>query len=539
MNFVTFVEGHARTILVVALALSLAGAVAAFSLAVGLFPQVTFPRIRITVDSGDRPADQMALMVTRKVEEAVRQIPGVQDLKSPSSRGSAELSADFGWGRDMIAATLNVNAALQSILPSLPKDTTFVVKRMDPTVFTIIAYSLTSDTLSPVDLKDIALYQITPLLTPIPGVARIEVQGGAVAEIQVLVDPVKLDAFGLALTDVATAVTNANSLQALGKVEDFHKLYLVMSNNTMSEAEQIRDTVVRADPRSLVRVRDVADVRDGTLKEWVTPLADGKAAVWFQVYEQPDGNAVEIAAQVRDKLADFAKTLPRGVRLANWYDQSVLVVQSAKSVRDAVLIGLALSGIVLFVFLRSWSTILVAVLVVPATLLTAVLLLSVLGQSFNIMTLGGIAAAVGLIIDDVIVMVEHIARRAGALARPYDDIPLGRDAVLPAGQEFLPPLIGSSLATIIVFVPLAFLSGVTGAFSKTLAITMAAALLISMLMVAFVVPVLSRSVINFRTWHDPGADKSGWFVKAHSKLLNGIFRQRWLLAVALGPILVL
>ena len=270
----------------------------------------------------------------------------------------------------MIAATLNVNAALQSILPQLPKDTTFIVKRMDPTVFTIIAYSLTSDTLSAVDLKDIALYQITPLLTPIPGVARIEVQGGAVAEIQVLVDPIKLDAFGFALTDVATAITNANSLTALGKVEDYHKLYLVMSNNTMSESEQIRDTVVRADQRSVVRVRDVAEVRDGTLKEWVRTFADRKIAVLFQIYMQPDGNAVEIAQQVHDKLDKFSRTLPAGVHLANWYDQSVLVIQSAKTVRDAVLIGLFLSAIVLFLFLRSLSTILVAVLVVPATLLS-------------------------------------------------------------------------------------------------------------------------------------------------------------------------
>src|SRR6202521_1771936 len=538
MNFVTFVEGHARTILVVALALSLAGAVAAFSLAVGLFPQGTFPRIRITVDSDYRPADQMALMVTRKVEEAVRQVPGIQDLKSTSSRGSAELSADFGWGRDMIAATLNVNAALQSILPSLPKDTTFVVKRMDPTVFTIIAYSLTSDTLSPVDLKDIALYQITPLLTPIPGVARIEVQGGAVAEIQVLVDPVKLDAFGLALSDVATAITNANSLQALGKVEDFHKLYLVMSNNTMSEAEQIRETVVRADPRSLVRVRDVADVRDGTLKEWVTTLADGKVAVLFQVYAQPDGNVVEIAGQVRDKLADFAKTLPQGVRLSNWYDQSVLVIQSAKSVRDAVLIGLALSAIVLFVFLRSWSTILVAVLVVPAVLLTSVLLLGALGQSFNIMTLGGIAAAVGLIIDDVIVMVEHIARRAGAPDVPNGPV-IGREAVLPAGKEFMRPLTGSSLATLIVFVPLGFLGGLVGAFAKALSITMGAALGISYLLTAFAVPVLCRYLINFDRWKDPGAAKSGWFNRSHVYLLDGLFRRPWLLVVLLIPILAL
>jgi multidrug efflux pump subunit AcrB len=268
--------------------------------------------------------------------------------------------------------------------------------------------------------------------------------------------------------------------------------------------------------------------------QWVRVVEDGKNAVLFQVYEQPDGNAVQIAGLVRDKLAAFK--WPDGVNVANWYDQSTLVVESAGSVRDAVLIGLVLSGIVLFLFLRSWRVILVAVLVVPATLFITVLLLQVTGQSFNIMTLGGIAAAVGLIIDDVIVMVEHIARRAGALARPFDDIPLGRDAVLPAGQEFLPPLMGSSLATMIVFIPLVFLSGVTGAFSKTLAITMAAALLISMLMVAFVVPVLSRTVIDFRTWHDPGADKTGWFVNAHGKLLNGLFGRRWLLLVIFLPI---
>jgi multidrug efflux pump subunit AcrB len=536
MSFVRFIEGHSRTILVVAFALSLGGAIAAFSLAVGLFPQVTFPRIRITVDAGDRPADQMALMVTRKVEEAVRQIPGVQDLKSTSSRGSAELSVDFGWGRDMIAATLNVNAALQSILPQLPKETQFIVKRMDPNVFTIIAYSLTSDTLSPVDLKDIALYQITPLLTPIPGVARVEVQGGAVAEIQVLVDPLKLDAFGLALTDVSTAITNGNSLTALGKVEDFHKLYLVMSNNTMNESEQIRDTVVRADPRSVVRVRDVAEVVDGTLKEWVRTFADRKVAVLFQIYEQPDGNAVDIAGQVRDKLNEFAKTLPAGVRLANWYDQSVLVVQSAKTVRDAVLIGLLLSAVVLFLFLRSWSTILVAVIVVPATLLSSVLLLSALGQSFNIMTLGGIAAAVGLIIDDVIVMVEHIARRAGAPNVPGGP-QVGRGAVLPAGQEFMPPLTGSSLATMIVFVPLGFLSGLVGAFAKALSITMGCALGISYLMAAFVVPILCRYLINFETYKDPGAEKSGWFNRSHAYLLDGLFARPWMLVVLLLPVL--
>jgi len=537
MTFVQWVEHHARSIVFVALALSVAGAFAANSLPVGLFPQVAFPRVQVSLDSGDRPADQMAQVVTRPVEEALRVIPGVQDVKSGSSRGSAQISIDFGWGRDMTAATLQVDTALSHIMSSLPAGTKSITRRMEPTVFPIIAYGLTSDKLTVTELRDLVKFKITPLLTTVPGLAKVDMVGGADAEVQVQVDPHRLDAYGLSLSDVVSALTAANVLQAIGRLEDHNKLYIVISNSNLVETEQVKDVVLRSDAHSVVRIRDVADVKDGTVPQWVRVVEDGKNAVLFQVYEQPDGNAVQIAGLVRDKLASFK--WPEGVNVANWYDQSTLVVESAGSVRDAVLIGLVLSGIVLFLFLRSWRVILVAVLVVPATLLATVLLLQLTGQSFNIMTLGGIAAAVGLIIDDVIVMVEHIARRAGALERHYDDIPLGREAVLPAGQEFLPPLIGSSLATMIVFVPLAFLSGITGAFSKTLAITMAAALLISMLMVAFVVPVLSRSIINFRTWHDPAADKSGWYVNTHGKLLNGLFRRRWLLAVIYVPIMII
>jgi CzcA family heavy metal efflux pump len=537
MTFVQWVEYHARSIVFVALALTVAGAFAATSLPVGLFPQVAFPRVQVSLDSGDRPADQMAQNVTRPVEEALRVIPGVQDVRSGSSRGSANISVDFGWGRDMTAATLQVDTALSHIMSSLPAGTTSVTRRMEPTVFPIIAYGLTSDKFSVTELRDLVKFQIIPLLTTVPGLAKVDMVGGAEAEVQVQVDPHKLDAYGLSESDIVSALTTSNVLQAIGRLEDHNKLYIVISNSNLVETEQVRDVVLRSDAHSVVRVRDVAEVKDGTVPQWVRVVEDGKNAVLFQVYEQPDGNAVQIAGLVRDKLASFK--WPDGINLANWYDQSTLVVESAGSVRDAVLIGLVLSGIVLFLFLRNWSVILVAVLVVPATLLTTVLLLQAFGQSFNIMTLGGIAAAVGLIIDDVIVMVEHIARRAGARERYYDDIPLGKEAVLPAGQEFLPPLTGSSLATMIVFIPLAFLTGVTGAFSKTLAITMAAALTISWAMVAFVVPLLARSLINFRTWHDPAADKAGWYVTTHGKLLNGLFRQRWLLIVIFAPLLVI
>jgi CzcA family heavy metal efflux pump len=536
MTFVQWLEFHAKSILFIALALSIAGAFAATSLPVGLFPQVAFPRVQVSLDSGDRPADQMAQQVTRPVEEALRVIPGVQEITSGSSRGGAQVSVDFGWGRDMTAAALQVDTALSHVMPSLPKDTKSVTRRMEPTVFPIIAYGLTSDKVSIPQLRDLVKFQIIPLLTTVPGLAKVDIVGGADAEVQVHVDAHKLDAYGLSLADVVSALSNSNVLQATGKLEDHNKLYIVMSNANLTETEQVRDVVLKSDTHSVVRIRDVAEVKDGTVPQWVRVVEDGKNAVLFQVFEQPDGNAVQIARLVRDKLTSFK--WPDGVHIANWYDQSTLVAESFGSVRDAVFFGLALSALVLFMFLRSWRVILVAVLVVPATMLTTVLLLQVMGQSFNIMTLGGIAAAVGLIIDDVIVMVEHIARRAGALERRYDDIPLGRDAVLPAGQEFLPPLTGSSMATAIVFIPLAFLSGVTGAFSKTLAITMAASLAISWAMVAFVVPLLARAVINFRTWHDPAADRAGWYVHAHGRLLSGLFRRPWLLLVIYTPILI-
>ena len=262
-------------------------------------------------------------------------------------------------------------------------------------------------------MRDLIKFQIRPLLTTIPGLSKVDLVGGADAEVQVQVDPHKLDAYGLSEADIVAALNSTNVLQAMGKLEDHNKLYILIANSAMSDAEQVRDVVLKSDQHSVVRIRDVAEVKDATVPQWVRVVEDGSNAVLFQVYEQPDGNAVQLAREVREKLADFK--WPDGVKVANWYDQSTLVIESAGSVRDAVLIGLLLSGIVLFLFLRNWRVILVAVLVVPATLLTTVLLLQATGQSFNIMTLGGIAAAVGLIIDDVIVMVEHIARRAGAL----------------------------------------------------------------------------------------------------------------------------
>jgi multidrug efflux pump subunit AcrB len=532
MNFVNLLERHARSITVIALALVIAGVVAAISLPVGLFPQVSFPRVVVDLSSGDRPVDQTALTVTRPVEEAIRSVPGVLEVRSSTSRGAAQISIDFGWGRDMIATTLLVDAAITQVLPSLPPGTSFGVRRMDPTVFPIIAYALTSDTVPQTALYDLAQLQIVPQLASVPGLARVSVLGSAIAEVEVLTDPHRLDTYGLSLADLVTAISAGNALQAVGRVQDNGKLYVVVSNSNLRQLTQFKQLVVKSGANGVVRLADIAEVRNGVVPQWTRVVEDGKPAVLFNVYEQPDGNAVQIATEVQRRLAGFK--LPAGVKLAKWYDQSELVLQSAASVRDAVLIGLVLAGMVLILFLRNVRVMLIASLVVPGTLAASVLLLGVFGMSFNIMTLGGIAAAVGLVIDDAIVMVEHIARRAGA-----PSVQDGREAVLPAAHEFMRPLTGSSLATLIVFLPLSFLSGVTGAFSKALSVTMGITLVISYLMAAFVVPVLARRFIDFGRWHDPDTGRAGWLARYHSRSLTRLFRRPALLIAAVLPLLVI
>ena len=539
MSFAAAIERHRRSVVFIILALALAGVFAAFTLPVSLFPAVSFPRVRVNIEAGDRPADQMALLVTRPVEEAIRRVPGVLHIRSVSSRGSAQIVIDFNWGHDMVSAALQVASVIAEIVPSLPPGTRYTVLRLDPTVFPIIAYGLTSKTVDPIKLRDLAEYQLVPLLSAIPGVARVDVQGGQRAEIQVQVDPNRLEAYSLSLADVAKALHDANILSAAGKLEDHYKLYLIVADNTLKQIGDVENVVVKSGPNGVVRVGDIGKVVAGTVPQWTIVDEDGQPAVTFQVYQQPNANSVQIAAAVHKALAGFA--MPPGVKMANWYDQSVLVTQSAASVRDAILIGLVLAGVVLFGFLRSFRVTMVAMLVVPATLATTVLLLRMLGMSFNIMTLGGLAAAVGLIIDDVIVMIEHIARRAGASHAPgiIQTQSKGPLAALHAAREFMPPLTGSSLATLIVFFPLAFLSGVSGAFFKALSITMGSALVISYIFTAIAVPVLAHLIIDFDTWKDPASIKTDRLSQMHRRLLDRLFRMKWLAVAVIFPLLAL
>ena len=336
-------------------ALALAGAIASFSLPVALFPQVSFPRVRITLDAGDRPAERMTVEVTTPVEEAVRAIPGVRSVRSTTSRGTAEISVNFKWGENMISAMLQCQSQVNKILPSLPSGTSFEVERMDPTVFPVIAYSLTSDSHSLVELRDLALYTLRPALSTVQGVARVGVQGGRVEEYRVTVDPDKLQSFKMTLAEVASALSASNVLVAVGRLERYDKLYLVVSDTRFKKFEEIEHTVLRSSPDGVVLLEDVATVEHSTEPQWIRVTADGHDAVLFQVYQQPSGNTVEIARGIKAKLREIGKQIPEGVKIADWYDQSDLIIASEHSTRDAILIGMVLAAIVLLVFLRDWK----------------------------------------------------------------------------------------------------------------------------------------------------------------------------------------
>lgn len=531
MNIAGWIGNHRRSLVFLCAALAAAGAALAFRMPVSLFPQVSFPRVVVSAESGDRPAQQMLFQTTIPMEEAIRRVPAVRSLRSKTSRGSAEFSVNFDWGTDMASATLQVNSAIAQIVPTLPPGTTTLTRRMDPTVFPILAYSLTAEAVPLNTLRDMAQFQLRPLLSGVPGVARVATLGGTMDEYRVSVDPARLEALGLSITDIANAVSASNVITAVGRIEDEYKLFLVVSDTRLADLDRIRHTIIRSGVNGVVELEDVAEVAPSTVPQWIRVNADGKDAVLLMIYQQPDGNSVQIVQDVERALATQGATLPAGVRLAKWYDQSTLVLASAASVRDAIVIGVALAAAVLFAFLRKLRITLIALFVVPATLSAAVVLLFAFGQSFNIMTLGGLAAAVGLVIDDAMVMIEHVAHR---LAHPGPDAPT--DA-LAAAAEFSRPLAGSSAATLVVFVPLAFLGGVTGAFFKALSLTIVLSLAVSFLLTWLVVPVLADRLLRRRDLEDPPKSRFGARIRVlYGRSLRTLLERPWMLALVVIPL---
>lgn len=491
-GFSRFIVKQTKAILFLTACLCLAGVIAALRMPSSVFPQTNFPRVVVLIDNGVMPGDQMMATVTRPVEEAMKDIPGVVSVRSATGRGSAEVNVFFDWSVDMEKSELHVHSRLAQIRSTLPTTASTNVFRLTFSAFPIVGLSLTSTAgRSQAELWEQARYEIKPRLLRIPGVSRVDLVGGRVPEYHVRIDPYKLESYYLSLAQVADALQKGNLIGPAGLRDEDRQLYLTVVDARVKTLEDIQELVVAQSESGPIRVKDVAEVVPGEEPQFNIVTADGKRAVLMNLRSQPDGNTVAIADAVEQEMAKLRKDLPPDMRVAVFYDQSLLVRESVGSVWESILFGLLLSVAVLIAFLKSgqtWATTLsttaIAIVVIPVTLLAALVAMKLLNMSFNLMTLGGIAAAIGLVIDDAIVVVESISTHVAEGLTPVE-------AVGKSASEVINPLIGSTLTPVVVFLPLAFIDGIQGVFFRALAVTMVVALLTSLLLAVTLTPALA------------------------------------------------
>ena len=466
---------HSKSIIFLICILAVIGVYEALTLPVAVFPTTNFPRVIIGVDNGVTPIEQMELSITRPIEEAVRTVPGLEDVRSITSRGSAEIDLFFNWSVDMLETLQLVDAAVSRVQRSLPATAQIQTHRLDFASFPIIGYSLTSDTVSQTDLWELATYDIKPRLNRLPGVASVLVQGGQRPEFHVIVDPAQMLRAKTSIADIVSAVNRTNVVDSPGLLSRNHQLFLGLVDGQLHSIEDVGNVVIKHANNAGVRVRDIGTVARATEPVYTVVSANGKPALLLSINRQPDSNTVQVADEVHQEMAAIQPTLPAGVEMRPFYDQSTIVTESIASVRDAIVIGLVLAGLIIWLFLRDWGTAVMTGLVVPVTMVVTFIAMKLLGQSFNLMTLGGLAAAVGLVIDDKIVVVENIV-----LHRDGGEGPL--QATASALKELTVPLVGSTLTPIVVFLPLITITGVTGTFFGALAIAMSVSLLTSLVL---------------------------------------------------------
>ena len=471
--------------LLLALVLAL-GSLAYRRINVALFPEVTFPKVKVIADNGLQPVDRMMVTVTKPLEDAIKQVPGLKLLRSTTSRGSCEISAFLDWNVDVARSQQTIESRLNQIRADLPPGTQITVERMNPAILPVMAYTLEGPGRSALALRKLALYTIKPFLSQVDGVSAVQVQGGRTKEFQVELLPDQLAALGQTPAAVSALLGQTNFVQSNGYLSDYRRLYLTVTDATIATKSDLENVVLRNDGRRIVRLADVATVHLGEQPEYTRVNSNGHDAVLVSVLRQPDANVVQVSAGVRAQVAALQAGLPRGITLRPYYDQADFVAEVVKSVQDSLWIGLALALVVTALFLRSWRASLTILLAIPLALaLTLSVLYFGLNYSLNIMTLGALAAAIGLMIDDAVVMVEQLHR----VGEEHPEASTG-EVVARSVRHLLPALVGSSLSTIVIFLPFALLGGVAGAYFKVLATTMVVALVCSFFVAWLGLPVL-------------------------------------------------
>ncbi len=523
IRILEFIDRSRSAIIATLTLLFLGGVAGALRMPAAILPEVTFPRISVIADSGERPAEDMVRSVTRPIEEAVRRVPELVQVRSTTSRGSAEIHLDCDWRASMPRALQQVQAQIDAIRQRLPAGTTVEARLMSPVLFPVVGLSLTSKTRTPAELRDLAVMQIQPALTRLEGVADVVIQGGERPEARVTLDPHALEARHLDPARVAEVVQKATELQPVGLLPSNGEFYLALADARPANLAALRAVPVPVDSGAPVPLGSLGDVALAAIPEFTRYAAGPGPAVLVNILRKPSASTLGVSKGVHAWFAAHSTLVPADVRVETFYDQSDLVSASVGSVRDSLLVGALMAVIVVLLFLRSVRLGIAGAVVLPGAIGLTLAGLALTGQALNLMTLGGIAAAVGLVLDDAIVIVEHLAHRAVA--------GMTRAHIREATAEIVPILTGSSLCTLAIFVPFMYLDGVAGAFFRVLALSMALMLSSSWMLCVVVAPW-------FAVAGPAHAERTGRLARTLDRGLIPTLRWRWI-AVAVPVLLLL
>jgi CzcA family heavy metal efflux pump len=507
VNVAALAQRHSRAAALIAVALVVGGVIAALALPSSIYPPLQFPRVVIVVHSGTLPPDTMMLTVTRPIEEVVMSVPGIRRVRSRSIRGAAEISAQFAASTDMIVALQQVQNRIAEITGDLPMDSQIQVERMTPEIFPVFILSMTG-ALPTADLFDYATYVLKPELARVPGAGTIEALSSDTREVEVVLDPAKLNAADLTVVDVSDALNAQNTLIPVGRFQQSGLQHLALASGLWKNLDDIANAPVLVKNGATIRIRDIGTVTPGAPDRTLLVTGNGRDAVSVSIAQQIGANILDLKAGVDATLASIAKTLPAGIRITRVYDLAEFVEESIASVRDAILIGGFLAVIVLLVFLRNWRLTMIAAITLPMAVIPTFVFMWVFGGTINLMSLGGLAVAIGLVIDDAVVVVENIHRRAGEEG----------DSVVNAVQQLIAPLVSSTLTTVVVFVPLGLLSGVPGQFFRALSMSLTVAVLISLALSITVVPLMARWAASQH--HKPAGEWHGRVEGVYERMLG-------------------
>lgn len=489
-NLVALARPYFGLILLSTLALAAFGLMLMLRMPSGIYPEVAFPRISVIVQTPGLAVKNVEIAVTRPIEEAVSVVLGVHLVRSKTVRGTAEVDIHFTPGTEMIQALNDVRARLAEVGGQFPAGTNLIIERQTPSIFPIISFVVTGGR-DPAALREYAYYDLRPRISRINDVSYVTVQGGDVREIVVEVDPQRLVAAGLSLADVADRLGKEHRLRAVGRIDPGTLQYQVVADTQATTPLSLEDYVLDAKNGQWIRVKDLGRVVVFHEDRTVAIRANGRNAVALTVFRRLGGNALTISRDLDGVLAEAKQSAPPGVDIVPVYDQALLVRTAIANVRDAMLIGGLFSVLILLGFLKNLRATLIAALAIPLSLLVSFVFLYLTNDTLNLMSLGGLAVAIGLIIDDSVVVMENIARH---LAEDQS----GDQAIDRASKEISGAVIGSTLTTILVFVPLAFVRGVVGQFFQSLSLALAIALLVSMVISLTLIPVLAARFLAQR-----------------------------------------